>query len=500
MSIVIGNMGRDLNGWQLPPDKRPRKPPEEHALHERQRSPRDSARLDPYHSEQQRALVGGLDRAIQASEQAISIVTGAQSGLARISKFLADLSRAVRLSLDGPGKESEELRQEVTRLLREIDRIAADTRFGDLGLLDDSLMYSGEASGAGLTFVSASPNVVSSPPEGYPVTIRSPARRASLVGDQPLTGELLRRPLDLCVAQGGKSVTYRAGPGAAFEEVVLGFGEHLQRRGLDLTVEGTSERRLRVTHSNWGEGHRFTAESSVPGVLSRKDGSARTADDGRDVDGRINGEPALGLGEFLTGAAGNRTTDGLVVAYTGVPDTAVPEEGSPALHGHPRRITDGVEVGRIILVQRALTFRFGSAEQNVVSLQLGSARTDALGSGVANVSGFAALGEICGDSGQQRKDALAVIAHAMDEIGGKEETLKTLLRQRLMPTLRKLSVQSENLVAGQMAIRDAAFAHEVTDYLRSRMISAGELAASAQTHPLPGAVLKLIGGGPVGRE
>ena len=520
MSIVIGNLGRDLTGWQYALDKRPRKPPEETAPNDRQGSPRDSATLDPYRSEQQRAVVGGLDRAIQASEQAISIVTSAQSGLVRISKFLTDLSQAVRMSLDGPGKDNGKFRQEVPRLLREIDRTVDDTRFGDIGLLDGSLMYSGEARGAGLTFVSASPNVVSSPPEGYPVAIRSPASRASLAGDQPLTRELLRRPLELTVTLSGRPVAYRYKPGVSFEDLVHGFGQHLRRQGLDLIVDGISEQRLRLTHSRWGRGHRFTAESSVPGVLSHKDGSARMAEDGRDIAGKINGEPAEGRGEYLTGVAGNRTTDGLVVAYTAVPETAVPEtavpetavpetavpetavpmEASPALRGHPHRMAAGVEVGRVILVQRALTFRFGAAEHSVVSLQLGSARSDTLGSGLANVSGFAALGDIRVGTEQQRRDALAIVGHAMEEVGRKKETLETLLRQKLMPTLRKLSVRSENLVAEQMAIRDVDFAHEVTNYLRGRMAAAGELAARAQSQPMPGAVLKLIGGGPEGRE
>ena len=46
-------------------------------------------------------------------------------------------------------------------------------------------------------------------------------------------------------------------------------------------------------------------------------GSPRRIDNGLDVVGAINGEPAQGEGRILTGCAGNRTTDGLAVRFTG---------------------------------------------------------------------------------------------------------------------------------------------------------------------------------------
>ncbi|HLK13875.1 MAG TPA: flagellar filament capping protein FliD [Fimbriimonadaceae bacterium] len=77
---------------------------------------------------------------------------------------------------------------------------------------------------------------------------------------------------------------------------------------------------LKISSNQFGTPGNFTVTSNYEAASNNSGigvGSLGTTVTGLDVAGTINGETANGSGQFLTGASGNATTDGLEVQYTG---------------------------------------------------------------------------------------------------------------------------------------------------------------------------------------
>ncbi|HVL37976.1 MAG TPA: flagellar filament capping protein FliD, partial [Fimbriimonadaceae bacterium] len=77
---------------------------------------------------------------------------------------------------------------------------------------------------------------------------------------------------------------------------------------------------LKITSRRYGTTGNFTVESNLAAASDNSGigmGSPGTSEAGVDVAGTINGEPATGNGQFLTGSNGNATTEGLQIQYTG---------------------------------------------------------------------------------------------------------------------------------------------------------------------------------------
>lgn len=494
MNMRITNFGGGHTGWPHGPWQRQRRPPpgEPEKGHAAGR-PAETGEAGPHRSEQYRAVIGGMNQAIQGSERAIAILQCARDGLGAVAE---ELERLRGLIAAGPAPPAD-CADRVAGALERIDALATGTRFGEQRLLDGSLAGSGEARGPGLQFLGASPEARSSPPEGYAVGIGRAPARPGLTGEVPLAKVLRRGAVDLRLAAAGREARYRAEPGEDAALALAGLRRAVSGAGLPLEVELDAEGRLRVRHLRYGSGHRFVADSVPPGVLSRRDGTAREAAHGRDVAGTLHGEPARGEGERLTGEAGNRFTAGLTVAYTG-PDPSGPTDGD---EGGPAAPPEA-EVGRVTLVQRGLTFRFGAAEGDTVTLQLPSVRPTDLGAdaGAAGHGGsLAAVGRLDPARRADAEAALAVVERATTEVYVQRRSVERLLYERLLPGLQALRVQTANLTASRQAIPDPGHAVALARRLTDWMLHESGTAAQAQAHPVPGAVLKLISGRSMGR-
>ena len=78
--------------------------------------------------------------------------------------------------------------------------------------------------------------------------------------------------------------------------------------------------KLLLTSKRFGSAGTFTAFSNVEASATNSGlgfGMLGAHADGLDIAGTINGEEAIGSGQFLTGKAGNPNTDGLQIQYTG---------------------------------------------------------------------------------------------------------------------------------------------------------------------------------------
>ena len=481
MAIVIGHLGPRFVEDPRRRQRRPRPPPEP------QTAPlppeavlESSAGGSSTRAEHLRAEIASLNLALQQAETASALTQRVAEGLAEVETHLAKLSSLVTLARsEGAGKALEDRTREIGAVLRKLENAAARTRFGDRALLDGSLSPLAEARGEGLQFVAASSRTRASPTGGFPVVVRTFPARARLEGERPVTPELLRKPIRLGVRAGDRWAEAATRGGESFAGLCAALALAIREGGLELRVVESAGRRLAVEHVRYGPGRRFWADSFPAGILSMADGSSRIAEDGRDVAGTLNSEPARGQGESLAGVPGNRTTDGLVVAWTGPPppeDEIVPGEGA--------------RVGSVVILSRGLNLRFGGAESQGVRVQAPSVLPSALGRNVFNQSGFANLAEIRVGTTRQTQDALRIVERAQAEVYQARLAVLQVLSACVLPRVNELRAQMGQ--AAPESAGDARWAGHLAALVSEQMEDDQSLARQAQLHPPPGAVMKLI--------
>lgn len=113
--------------------------------------------------------------------------------------------------------------------------------------------------------------------------------------------------------------------------------------GKHVTVEFDGDH-LVFTSSSYGSSSSVQLGTEPPNSAFAELGLTNAiSTDGRDVEGTINGEPATGKGQTLTGNAGNRTSDGLALLITMTPaevDPLGPEGTVTVIDGMAARLTD----------------------------------------------------------------------------------------------------------------------------------------------------------------
>ena len=74
--------------------------------------------------------------------------------------------------------------------------------------------------------------------------------------------------------------------------------------GLDVHVMETPNKTFMVRHNQFGDEHSFSVTSSVSGILSDEANVAQLSEPGKNVEGTIFNEVALGKGQLLTALEG----------------------------------------------------------------------------------------------------------------------------------------------------------------------------------------------------
>ena len=151
-------------------------------------------------SEIMRSQISGLKQAVENSENGVSMVQTAEGALSEVNRLLTNM-RQLAVHASNVGVNDERMvaadQSEFANSVKSINRIATNTQFGDKQLLDGSRGANGVANGAGLQFVSASPNTKTSPTKGYEVAITQAATRAQMEGGTALDQDIINSFLNL---------------------------------------------------------------------------------------------------------------------------------------------------------------------------------------------------------------------------------------------------------------------------------------------------------------
>ena len=435
-------------------------------------------------SEQMRGQITSLDQAIKNSEVSISMIQTAEGALTEVNNQLVSL-RQLALHAANEGANDEVMltadQNEIDQILESIDRISSNTQFGGKKLLDGSNGVSATTSGADLAYVSATEKTQGTESEAYTVRVTQPATKASKTGTTELSEDQVEEGEVLTIFEGGKSATYRTTANDTVTTAIGNLGSVANKAGLDVEVTNQNGK-IQVKHKKFGSEYSFQVMSSSDGVLSSKGGSAEEAGQGKDIEGMIDGEAAVGVGTILIGVAGNKNTEGLAVKYD--PILTESKESSWS--------KDGVDVGTVSVEQNALTFQIGANRNQTVNIALNNMSTNMLGERIDNSSGFRNLGNINVLTPEGAQDSIMLIDQAINEVSMIRGRIGSFQKNTLETNLVNLRVASENMIAAESSIRDTDIAQETANLTKNKIMVQSGIAIMAQANHTPKTVIELL--------
>lgn len=176
----------------------------------------------------------------------------------------------------------------------------------------------GTATDPNITFVSATDATRTSPIGGYEVVITQVATKAKAVaGTAQTTARTTSETLTFSGSLfGDETYSITLDPGTTIDDTIARINNDPRLKNL-VVASKDSDGRLVIEARNYGSAGSFRVVSNL---AAGPDNSGIGADgidaNGQDVAGTINGEPATGRGQFLTGDTGNPNTDGLQIRVT----------------------------------------------------------------------------------------------------------------------------------------------------------------------------------------
>ena len=437
-------------------------------------------------SERLRAQTAGLTQAIENTEFGVSFMQTTEAALNEVSRVLINARQlAVHAANEGVNDEFmlQADQQEIDNILSVVDRVARDTQFGNVNLLDGSSGANATTTGANLQFLGATEASQSSGVQGYEITVNHASTRAEHTGAKALTQAVIDSGEQINLTEGGKTVKYVTEAGRSVEQTLNELQAAIEDAGLDLelvrpdpaTMGNDAPQFIQLRHKEFGSEHSFTVASTTGGLLSAKGDVSEVVQNGTDIAGEINGESTLGRGQVLTGGPGANTVEGTQILYTG--------EKAP----------EGGFAGTVTLSQRSRVFQIGGNDGQTTAISLRSTFTGDLGKGVTNESEFRSLRDIDVTSADQATDSIRVIEKSLEEINSFRGRMGAFQANNLESNLNYLRTSRENVLSSESVVRDADMASEMMQFTRNQILMQSSVAMLAQANQTPNHVLNLMG-------
>jgi len=484
-------------------------------------------------SERLRGRIVGIQQAYNNATQSVSLMQTAEGSLNEVSGILIRLrqlsTHAQNEAVNDPQMLAAD-QMEIEQLLRTVDRISQNTQFGSHTLLDGSMGANGVTVGDHLRFVSANPQTPPSPESGWEVDIHQVATRASKEGAVPITVDNIADGAFMVISEGGKNATIDTREGQMSKDiqqiventrkdpsrfppeemaasirsiVVFNIKNAITESGLDVHVLETPNKTLLVRHNQFGDEFSFSVTSSVPGILSDEANVAQLSNTGKNVEGMINKEVALGKGQMLTALEGTSAA-GVTVEYgrsIGLKEIPVYDDvgariGTEFIQETNEEVVGGSDSGKIEgyvhISQQSKEFQVGPDSGINPSFSFINVRTKNLGHGVVNDSNFKSLSDIDVRSLQGARDAAKLVDRVIEEISVARGELGAFQKNAVESNLNSLKIAEENITQAESVIRDSDMAEEMSKLTGDQIMLQASTAMVSQANQVPRTVLDLV--------
>jgi flagellin len=422
-------------------------------------------------SEQQRAQISGLQKAIENTEKGVALVQTAEGALNEVNSLLVKIRALALDSANSAINDANALsanQAEVTNALSTIDRIAVNTQFGAKKLLNGTAGITGSVDDTDVAFLSAAST---SPTGTFALVVTTVGERANVTAGATQT-------LALAAAEtltiNGVSVSLNAGLTQA--QVIARVNEFTGQTGVTAEVGAGSATRLRT--STYGLASSVSVQSNVAAAASSSGfGTTLATDQGVDVAGTIGGFSATGNGNVLTGASGGGAA-GITVSF--------------GLAAASTLATVTGAQGNVTVTDQSLVFQIGANANQTAKIAIDKIKSDALGINVAGVQ-FANLSSIDIRSQSGAQDAIKVIDQAISDVSNLRGRLGAFQQHTLESNANNLRGTLENTVNAESVIRDTDFAVETARFTKYQVLLQAGTTVLSNANQIPQVALTLLG-------
>lgn len=418
-------------------------------------------------SEKQRAQISGLRQAIENSDKAVSLVQTAEGALGEINSLLVRVRSLALDSANAGFNDDDSLaanQAEIANALDTIDRIAANTQFGDRNILDGSAGIAGTANDTDVTVLSGGQAASGS----FAIEVTTAGERANVTAGTAQTGPLAA---DEVLTVNDVSITLATGLTQA--QVVARINEFSSQTGVVADIDSGA---TRLRSEAFGANADISAVSNVAAAgTSSGIGTTQLTDDGVDVVGTIDGLAATGVGNTLTAADG--AARGLTVAIG---------EDAAALTS----TATGAQ-GDVNVVNNSLIFQIGANQNQTASIAVNSVTSSALGLGEAG-NQFTSLADIQVTSASGAQDAIGIIDSAINDITTLRGDLGAFQQNTLTSTANNLRTTLENTINAESVIRDTDFAEEISNFTNQQVLVQAGTSVLGNANQLTQGILSLL--------
>jgi flagellin len=419
--------------------------------------------------------IRGLNQAARNANDGISLAQVAEGALGSVSANLQRLRELAVQSANATNSNSDRaaLQQEVAQLIAEIDRVATQTQFNGLNLLDGSFTAQqfqvGANAGQTITVSSIASARTSTLGQSYGVSVTGTTLTAATgitgAGQFTINGTdvfggsaVAGNARDIAAAINARSIagvtataqpTSAAGTYGATAGATAGTGQ-LTINGIVMGVAVTGVAATDVANAIAA----INSNSAATGVTATNNGGAISlaAADGRNITTAwaVGTTTNTALQDVGLGTVGATTYASYNLAYQGTSALVIAGSAAAGVKGVASGTTNAAATGTAISVLD-----------------------------VSTVNGA--------------NTALASVDAALATISGTRAALGAV-QNRFQSTIESLQTTSENLSASRSRIQDADFAAETAALSRAQVLQQAGTAMVAQANQLPQQVLELLRG------
>ena len=419
-------------------------------------------------SEKQRAQIAGLEKAIENSEKAVSLVQTAEGALSEINALLVKVRSLAVDSANTGINDADALaanQAEINNALDTINRVANNTQFLSKKLLDGSAGINGTPTSSDVSFLTATTDTAAG---SYAIAISTAAERANVSAADDQENALAAAET---LTVNGVAITLDAGLTQA--QVVDRINEFSTETGAVAEIDGTTTRLYSTT---FGSSATINVSSTVAAADDSSGfGTAALNATGVDVAGTIGGNAATGKGTVLTGTDG--ATKGLAISL-GVDSSDATSSVSTGL-------------GSVAVTNNSLSFQIGPNANQTANIAIQKVNPASLGLGVSG-NQFANLAELDVTSESGAQDALAIVDAAIDDITNLRGDLGAFQSNTLTATANNLRTALENTVNAESVVRDTDFAAEIANFTQQQVLVQAGTSVLGNANQLPQLVLSLL--------
>lgn len=407
-------------------------------------------------SKKMHTQIKALEQSNRNASDGISVVQTAESALAEIEDMLQRMRElAVQAADDTYSIEDKSaLQSEINQLVEEIDRVATDTEYNTMPLLDGTLSRRAYANVNDVYMIDMSASIVSG---NYSFSVDSPAARASLTATE-FTGTITEAQAGSMFINGAE---IKIEEGAAFNDVYQSIVDMCNLAGA--TVENNGDGTFNIMNSLYGSEEEISVRFSHSELADVLGMPLSSVDAGEDC------VVTLGDGFSETAVA---TAKGEKITIEDVNDFEMVLEvpGDATIAECTMKVT---ELG-------IMDIQVGANEGQQLKLDIPKVNCHILGVDALVVNTHVGAGI-----------AMNKIDRAISEISSIRSKLGAY-QNRLENSVSSLNTYTENITSALSRIEDCDMAEEMTTYTSENVISQAATSVMAQANERPQSILQLL--------